>query len=46
MRRWRSGALANNGILFKPSGLNEARFDSVNGSSEPRVDVEYQRRCD
>lgn len=46
MQRWRSEALANNGMLFKPQGLNKASFNSENaGNNRPRMDVSYQLRC-
>lgn len=47
MRRWDSGALGNYGVLFKPVGLNEARFYSINSAVQPpRLDIEYNLRCD
>lgn len=47
MRRWHSGELANFGMLFKPLGLNDTRFNSIDANNnEPRVDVSYHLRCD
>ncbi|VXC28433.1 DNRLRE domain-containing protein [Massilia sp. 9I] len=46
VRRWRSGELANFGVLFKPRGLNESRFNSINAiNNGPRMDVSYHLRC-
>ncbi|MCC2954873.1 DNRLRE domain-containing protein [Massilia sp. IC2-477] len=47
VRRWHGGALANFGMLFKPSGLNRAIFRSREaGNNRPRMDVSYNLRCD
>lgn len=45
-RRWLSKAQPNYGVLFKPLGLNEARFYSLNNAAErPRLAVQYYARC-
>ncbi|MCC2972865.1 DNRLRE domain-containing protein [Massilia sp. IC2-476] len=47
MRRWQGGELANFGMLFKPLGLNDARFNSTKANNnEPRMDISYHKRCD
>lgn len=45
-RRWADNKVGNFGMLFKPLGLNTARFNSIDaGNNRPRMDVSYHLRC-
>jgi hypothetical protein len=46
VRRWADNRPGNFGILFKPLGLNTARFNSIDADgNRPRMDVSYHQRC-
>jgi hypothetical protein len=48
VRRWIAGVVPNYGVLLKPSGLNGARFDSLEQAvvnQRPSLKMQYYLRC-